>query len=55
MSRVGRGNVAEHHGGFAMWASKVTPWNAREMGPKRDLAGELEKAMNMTFLEFEAK
>jgi alpha-L-fucosidase len=35
------GPVAEHHDGFAMWASKATPWNANDMGPKRDILGEL--------------
>jgi alpha-L-fucosidase len=36
--------VAEHHDGFAMWDSNVTPWCAGKMGLKRDLIGELEKA-----------
>ena len=31
------GPVAEHHDGFSMWASKVNPWNANDMGPKLDL------------------
>jgi Alpha-L-fucosidase len=31
------GPVAEHHDGFSMWASKVNPWNAKDMGPKLDL------------------
>jgi alpha-L-fucosidase len=35
------GPVAQHHDGFAMWASKVNPWNAKEMGPKKDILGEL--------------
>jgi alpha-L-fucosidase len=35
------GPVAQHHDGFAMWASKVNPWNAKEMGPKKDVLGEL--------------
>ena len=39
------GPVAEHHDGFSMWASKVNPWNAKDMGPKRDCVGELEKAI----------
>jgi alpha-L-fucosidase len=39
------GPVAEHHDGFSMWASKVNPWNARDMGPKRDVTGELAKAI----------
>jgi len=39
------GPVAEHHDGFSMWASKVNRWNAAQMGPKRDVAGELVKAL----------
>ncbi|WP_109829409.1 alpha-L-fucosidase [Reichenbachiella versicolor] len=37
------GPVAQHHDGFAMWDSKVNPWNAKAMGPKRDITGELAK------------
>ena len=32
---------AVHHDGFAMWDSKVIPFNAGVMGPKRDTVGEL--------------
>jgi len=39
------GPVAEHHDGFAMWGSEVTPWNARDMGPKQDITGELAAAL----------
>jgi len=39
------GPVAEHHDGFSMWASKITPWNAGDMGPKRDITGELATAL----------
>ena len=39
------GPVAEHHDGFSMWASKVNPWNAKEMGPKLDLVGLLTSAI----------
>ena len=35
------GPVAQHHDGFAMWSSKVNPWNAKDMGPKKDILGEL--------------
>ncbi|VGO17566.1 hypothetical protein PDESU_06163 [Pontiella desulfatans] len=35
------GPVAEHHDGFSMWDSEVTPWNAADKGPKRDVLGEL--------------
>jgi alpha-L-fucosidase len=39
------GPVAEHHDGFSMWASKVNPWNAKEMGPKLDLVKLLTDAI----------
>jgi alpha-L-fucosidase len=35
------GPVVEHHDGFSMWASKVNPWNAVAMGPKRDIVGDI--------------
>ena len=39
------GPVAEHHDGFAMWDSKYSEWDAMDKGPKRDIVGELEKAV----------
>jgi alpha-L-fucosidase len=39
------GPVAEHHDGFSMWASRVNPWNAKDMGPKLDLVGLLTDAL----------
>jgi alpha-L-fucosidase len=39
------GPVAEHHDGFSMWASKVNPWNAKDMGPRLDLVGLLTDAI----------
>lgn len=38
--------VCEHHDGFQMYKSKVSHWNAAEMGPKRDLIGDLTKAIH---------
>jgi alpha-L-fucosidase len=46
------GPVAEHHDGFAMWDSEVTPFNAVDMGPKRDVVGEMEKAIRKRGLKF---
>ncbi len=36
--------VAEHHDGFQMYKSEISHWNAFEMGPKRDVLGELTQA-----------
>jgi len=46
------GPVAEHADGFAMWDSKVTPWNALAMGPKRDVLAEMAKAVRQRGLKF---
>ena len=46
------GQVAEHHDGFAMWDSKVTPWNVKSMGPKRNVMAELEKAIHGRNMKF---
>lgn len=39
------GPVAQHHDGFAMWDSELNPWNATDMGPKRDITGEMATAL----------
>ena len=39
------GPVAEHHDGFQMYRSDLCRWNAVEMGPKRDLIGDLADAV----------
>jgi alpha-L-fucosidase len=36
---------AQHHENFAMWDSKVTPFNSMQMGPRRDVIGELAVAV----------
>ncbi len=33
--------VAEHHDGFALYESSITPYNAVKMGPKRDVLKDL--------------
>ncbi len=35
------GPIAQHHDGFAMWDSEVNPWNSADMGPKKDITGEV--------------
>lgn len=44
--------TAQHHDNFALWDSKVTPFNAKAMGPKRDLIGDLAKAVRARGLKF---
>jgi alpha-L-fucosidase len=44
--------TAEHHDNFAMWDSEVTPFNAKKLGPKRDLIGELCAAVRKQGLKF---
>ena len=46
------GLVTEHHDGFAMWASKLTPWNAGDRGPKRDIVGEMGRELKSRGLKF---
>lgn len=46
------GPVAVHHDNFAMWDSAVTPWNSKRMGPKRDITGELGKAIRARGMKF---
>jgi len=49
--------VSKHHDGFALWPSKEAdatwgrPWNSVEVGPKRDLVGELSSAVRGHGLE----
>jgi len=34
-----------HHDGFLLWSSKVNRWNSANMGPKRDVFGEIAAAV----------
>jgi alpha-L-fucosidase len=50
--------TSKHHEGFALWPSAEAsrtwgrPWNAVEIGPKRDLMGELAQATRARGLKF---
>jgi alpha-L-fucosidase len=44
--------VAEHHDGFPMYATPLTRWNAANMGPQRDVIGELGHAVREAGLAF---
>ena len=44
--------TAEHHDGFALYDSKLTRWDAKDMGPKRDLIGDLAKAVRRQGIKF---
>jgi len=39
------GPVAIHHDGFAMWDSEVGEYNSMDMGPRRDVTGEMLEAV----------
>lgn len=50
--------TSKHHDGFAMWPSADAsrtwgrPWNSVETGPKRDLLGDLAKAVRAQGMKF---
>ncbi len=44
--------VAEHHDGFAMYDSGLSEWTAAKMGPRRDIIGELARAVRKQWLVF---
>ena len=46
--------VAEHHDGFQMYKSNISHWNAYEMGPHRDILGELKNSIEQQGLSFGA-
>jgi len=44
--------TVEHHDGFSLWKSATNPWNAANMGPHRDLVGEMAVATRKAGLKF---
>jgi len=46
------GPVGEHHDGFTMWDTRLSEWNVVRLGPKRDVVGELEKAIRRQKMRF---
>ncbi len=44
--------VAEHHDGFQMYDSDLSIWNSVQMGPKRDVLGELKEEAEKQGLTF---
>lgn len=44
--------VAEHHDGFAMYDCSFSRWNALQMGPRRDVIGELAACVRRHGLTF---
>ncbi len=44
--------VAEHHDGFSMYDSGLSDWTSVKMGPKRDVIGDLSKAVRAEGLHF---
>ncbi len=43
--------TTRHHDGFALWDSKVNPWNAARLGPKRDLVAPYVEAVRAAGLK----
>lgn len=44
--------MGAHHDAFCLWDTKLTRWNSVSMGPKRDLVGEISKAVRKKGLKF---
>lgn len=46
--------VAEHHDGFSMYGTEFNKWNSVNMGPCRDILGEIKKTCEKEGLTFTA-
>ena len=45
--------VSKHHDGYCLWPSKYAPgWNSVDVGPKRDLVGEISEAIRKKNIRF---
>lgn len=44
--------MGAHHDSFCLWATKLSKWNSVNMGPKRDLVGEMARAARERGLKF---
>ncbi|PIC15641.1 hypothetical protein B9Z55_022539 [Caenorhabditis nigoni] len=45
--------TSKHHEGFTMWPSRTSwNWNSQDIGPKRDIVGELKTAFKQTNVHF---
>ena len=45
-------SMGSHHDDFFLWNSKLHKWNAVNMGPKRDVVGDWQKAAKKYGLRF---
>ena len=45
-------SMGSHHDNFFLWNSKLHKWNAANMGPKRDVVGDWQKAAKKYGLHF---
>lgn len=46
--------VAEHHDGFQMYDSDLSQWNAKQMGPCRDVLGDISAELDSAGITFGA-
>ena len=45
-------SMGTHHDDFFLWNSKLHKWNAKNMGPKRDVVGDWQKAAKKNGMQF---